>query len=147
MTICTHNREEYFGEIRGGIMGLNKQGCITAKYWQEIPVHFKNVSLDEWVVMPNHVHGILVINNPNNVETIHELSLRRNMLIPKIIGRFKMQSSKQINIIDKSLGRSVWQRSYYDRIIRNDQELYLVRKYIQNNPLKWVCDRNSVNDN
>jgi len=98
-------------------MGLNELGCVAAKYWQEIPEHYPFVELDEWIVMPNHVHGIVGINNNPSVETIHELSLRnpkqrRKMLIPKIIGRFKMQSAKHINIQQNTEGYSVWQKNF-----------------------------------
>ena len=148
VTICTKNRIERFGEIRNGIIGLNEEGCIAVKFWQEIPNHFTNVILGEWVIMPNHVHGIIVIHNHSTVETIHELSLRdykqrRKMLIPKIIGWFKMQSSKYINILNHLPGRSFWQLNYYDRIIRNDEEFNNICEYIQYNPLKWEWDRNN----
>ena len=68
VTICTKNRENFFGEIRIGIIALNEIGCIAAKFWQEIPIHFDNFKLNSWVVMPNHVHGVLVIDNPDEPE-------------------------------------------------------------------------------
>jgi putative transposase len=163
VTICTKGLIEHFGEIKNGIMGLNEMGCIAAKFWKEIPKHFPSVTLDEWVVMPNHVHGIIGITNPPpTVETIHELSLRttgrinhelpawdkkqrRKMIIPKIIGRFKMQSAKQINILQNTKGNDFWQKNYYDRIIRNEKSLDAIREYIRNNPLKWEYDRNNPN--
>ncbi len=67
VTICTKGMVQYFGEIRDFMMELNKIGCVAAKYWQEIPQHFKNVRLDEWVVMPNHIHGIVIIDKPQIV--------------------------------------------------------------------------------
>ena len=66
VTICTKDREYFFGEIKNGIMGLNEIGCMVTKFWREIPNHFDNVILNEFVVMPNHVHGILEINNKKN---------------------------------------------------------------------------------
>ncbi|MBN2087388.1 hypothetical protein JW758_03500 [Candidatus Peregrinibacteria bacterium] len=66
ITICTKKMVNHFGEVRNFVMGLNEIGCIATKYWQEIPNHFKNVRLDEWVIMPNHVHGIIIIDKPQN---------------------------------------------------------------------------------
>ncbi|MBU0577734.1 hypothetical protein KJ742_01010, partial [Patescibacteria group bacterium] len=66
VTICTKNKEEYFGQVRNYIMGLSDVGCLAAKFWQDIPNHFPFVRLDQWVVMPNHVHGIVVIDNPHS---------------------------------------------------------------------------------
>ncbi len=147
ITICTHNRECIFGEIVDGKMVLIAFGEIAKQCWIEIPQHFPQVQLDAFVIMPNHVHGIIIIND---VGAIHELPLqmnqnefihhRRKMLIPKIIGRFKMNLAKQINQIRQSPGTSVWQRNYYERIIRNDYELNQIREYILNNPLQWELD-------
>jgi len=95
ITTCTQNRECLFGEIHNGKMYLNEYGEIAKKCWVEIPKHHQNVQLDEYVIMPNHIHGIVVINEPA-VGAIHELPLRnelphsreqrRKMLLPKIIG-------------------------------------------------------------
>jgi REP element-mobilizing transposase RayT len=99
--------------------------------------------------MPNHIHGIIFI-----VGAIHELPLqqnefpqliqRRKMLLPKIIGRFKMNAAKQINQIRQTPGIPVWQCNYYEHIIRNDNELNKIREYIINNPLTWQTDENYV---
>ena len=75
VTICTQNREHYFGEIFNGVMQLSEIGEMANKFWLEIPNHFPFVELDEFVVMPNHVHGIIIINKPVSVETRHALSL------------------------------------------------------------------------
>ena len=103
--------------------------------------------------MPNHLHGIILITDVEaihelplqesmNVGTIHELSLRerRNMLLPKVIGYFKMNSAKIINQKISSSGTSLWQRNYYEHIIRNESELDRIREYIVNNPIKWTLD-------
>lgn len=149
VTICTKNRKEYFGEIRNGIMGLNEMGCIVNKFWVNTLNHFDNIELGEYVIMPNHIHGIIIIQHP--VETIHESSLRvmdikqrRKMLIPKIIGRFKMQSAKYINLLINNVGKPIWQQNYYDHIIRSDRDYYNICEYIQNNPRKWEQDRNNA---
>jgi len=126
-----------FGKIKGEEMILNDLGKIIEAEWLNIPGNYLNIELDEFIIMPNHLHGIVIINDVINiigaihgddsrfVEAIHELPLqsglaRRKMLIPKIIGFFKMNSAKQINHNLNRTGTSVWQRNYYDHIIRNE---------------------------
>ena len=122
---------------------------IVRRQWQKLPEKFPNLVLDEFVIMPNHIHGIFIINNVG-VGAIHELPLqnkieRRRMLVPKIVGYFKMNSAKYINKLRNTPGISVWQRNYYEHIIRNENELTKIREYIQNNPLKWSLDRENPN--
>ena len=147
VTMCTQNREYFFGNVINDETRLSDIGEIIKKYWQDIPTHFKNIKLDEFVVMPDHVHGILIINNDHKqpVEAIHELplqktqqtrKLRRQMLIPKIIGKFKMQTTKLFHEI-KNTSEKLWQRDYFEHIIRNENELNRIREYIINNPSKW----------
>lgn len=149
VTICTKNRQEYFGNVINNKMVLNQYGEIVNKYWLEIPKHYNNVELDEFQIMPNHVHIIII----NTVGTIHELSLqntykyndwlqRRNMLICKIIGFLKMNTSKHIHQV--GLNSFKWQRSYYDHIIRNEYSLFKIRQYIRDNPINWEKDRNNL---
>ena len=146
-----------FGEIIDGRMVLNDAGLIVQNCWHAIPTHFPTAFLDECVIMPNHMHGIVVINNvgaihespnekPRNIRAIHESPVqmtiveRRNMIIPKLIGRFKMQAAKQINILRNTPGTPIWQRNYWERIIRDEREMLLVRQYIRNNPAQWQHD-------
>ncbi len=126
-------------------MVLNELGKIVFKNLKNIPYYFENINLDKFIVMPNHVHLILEINK-NIVGAIHELPLqkRRNMLIPKIIGKFKMLSAKEINILANNSGNPLWQRNYYDHIIRNEIELNKIREYILENPKNWERDRNNI---
>ena len=141
VTICTRNREQLFGEINDGVMILNDFGKIVENWIKEISIHFDNVEIDYFCIMPNHVHIIININESDIVGAIHELPLqRRQMLLPKIIGYFKMNSSKQINIFRNSSGIPVWQRNYYEHIIKNDKELFEIRKYIEYNQLNWKDD-------
>ncbi|HPI15715.1 MAG TPA: hypothetical protein PK875_11270 [Spirochaetota bacterium] len=144
VTICTQNRERLFGEIVDGEMRLNDAGKIVAHEWMNIGKINNEIELDEWIVMPDHFHGILIINVA--VGAIHEsprqmtIVQRRNMTLPKLIGRFKMLSSKSINIIRNTPGVPVWQRNYYEHIIRNHESLNRIRAYIANNPAKWKMD-------
>lgn len=139
ITICSYKREDIIGEIEKGLMQLSNVGKIVQDCWHQIPVNYNNIKLDDFVIMPSHIHGIIWI-----VGVIHEsphLRIeRRKMIISKIIGRFKMNSSKLINDIRNSKGSRVWQRSYYDHIIRNEDDLNNTKQYIQNNPLNWEKD-------
>jgi putative transposase len=165
ITMCTQNRECLFGEIVNGEMILNEYGKIVEQCWNDLPNHYDNIALDAYVIMPDHFHGIIFIvgaiqesfntsvnsvdsvnavDSINSVGAIHELprlkqrqQQRRKMLLPKIVGRFKMNSAKQINQMRNTPGISVWQRNYYEHIIRDEKSLENIRKYIINNPLQW----------
>jgi REP element-mobilizing transposase RayT len=155
VTICSWQKECIFGEIVNGVIRLNEYGVVVNKFINNIPDRFVDTELDCSVIMPNHVHAIFII--ACIVGAIHELPLRnvsalehckqrRIMLLSKIVGWFKMNSSKHINQIRNTPGAPLWQRNYYERVIRNETELFQLRKYIQNNPLGWDLDEeNPVN--
>jgi putative transposase len=109
-------------------MRRNALGGIVTYCWNEIPSHFPCVALDAFVVMPNHIHGILVFTD---IVAGHARPL------PVVIGSFKSAVSKRI-------GTSIWQRSYWDRIIRNEEELNLTRHYVEDNPLRWPTDKEYI---
>jgi REP element-mobilizing transposase RayT len=156
VTLCTNDREDFFGEVKNGIMGLSDIGCIAAVLWQEIPEHFDNVELDEKIIMPNHIHGILKLKNwyfccrgaINRAPTteIHGGAtgiynpMGKNTL-GEIIRWFKGRAAYEIRKI--GYDGFFWQSRFYDHIIRNSDELNRIRKYIQKNPQKWQQDRNN----
>jgi|SaaInlLV_10m_DNA_2_1039722.scaffolds.fasta_scaffold45152_2 putative transposase len=159
VTMCTSYMIEWLGKVRNEKMFLNDFGEIVEQCWQDAFRHYPQCEIDKYIIMPNHFHGIIRIVNGDDrdVETIHELSLRmyaddttcrrmirRHMLLPKMIGRFKMQSAKQINKIRGTVGERFWQGRFYDRIIRSQEELEQVRWYIRCNPQKWQRDRNNL---
>ena len=138
------------GNVKDGEMILNQFGNIVLECWNSLTGRYANIGLDKFVVMPNHIHGIIKIID--NVGAIHELPLqgknctnqqvgRRRMLIPKVVGYFKMNAAKQINRLRNTAGIPFWQLNYYEHIIRNVDKLNKIREYIQNNPLKWHLDR------
>ena len=135
MTICTKDRLPTIdsGIIRG----------IIQKAWEKFPNHYPTVILDEFVIMPNHVHGIIIINNDNN-EGIRRgevtSPLRKKITLGQIVAYFKYQSTKSINQIRRSIGVPFWQRNYYEHVIRNDDDLHRTRRYIRENLLKWDQD-------
>lgn len=140
VTICTKNRKNYFGEISNGKMILNKYGEIVEQAWKDLPEHYKNCILDTFTIMPNHVHGIVIIDNYAVVNglkpfTTHGLS--------EIMQRFKTFSSLRINRVGLNLNFH-WQKSFYDHIIRSETSLHKIREYILTNPLKWSIDKENL---
>jgi REP element-mobilizing transposase RayT len=139
ITICTKNREYLFGNIIDDKMMLSAFGHLIKHHWRNIPNPHKNIRLDAFVVMPNHIHGIIVIE-----KSISQRVKRRQMTLFKIIGKFKMNTAKKINQLRNTPSLSVWQRNYYEHIIRNKNELNRIRQYIKDNPINWGKDRNNV---
>ncbi len=136
VTINTFNKVHHFGEISNCKMVLNKCGEIIFKHWLNIPSHYNNLDLDKFIIMPNHLHGIIIIKNSvgNRLACSAEIK-RQYQLLPNIIGGFKSGVSKELN--EKRYGIHFrWQKSYYDHIIRNEYSLKLIREYIRNNPLR-----------
>ena len=147
VTICTKNHESIFGKVTNGTIQLSPFGEIIEACWKDLPSRYPHVELDAFVVMPNHIHGIVVIS----VGAIHELppcqqTGRRRMLLPRIIGYIKMNTAKRINRLRNTSGVSVWQRNYYEHVIRNEESLNSIRQYIAENPQRWALDKeNPVN--
>jgi len=150
VTLCTQNREPLFGEVNAGKLQGNDFSRIVWELWLSLPERFPQISIDAAIVMPDHFHGIIVIHeNPHTVEAesvgvIHELPLRqkrRLMTIPLIIGYLKMNTAKHINLLRKTPGERLWQRGYYDRIVRLDREYDSIVEYILTNPLRWGLDK------
>ncbi len=147
ITINTNKKIEHIGKIRNGKVDLNESGKIIDTVWREIPNHYSNCELDEYVIMPNHFHGIIKLNEfregltalPNKNEYPNKI----NHGLPEIIRGFKTFSSKTINEKIKPEQKFRWQKSYHDRIIRNERELNNVRKYILDNPINWEYDKNN----
>lgn len=124
VTLCAVDRKCLFGAIVADEMRLNQSGTVVVSCWGEIPKHFPHVTLDEFVVMPNHLHGILLLED---VMAGHARPL------PVIVGSFK-------SAVSRLAGFPVWQRSYWDRIIRSEAELNQARRYIGENPSRWSTD-------
>lgn len=152
ITICTKNRKCLFGKIVNGQMILNEYGEMAKNFWVEIPSHFPHAKLDEFIVMPNHIHGIIIINKNivgANNHSPHSHSPQRisefrspKRTIGSIVRGFKIGVTKWFR--QNTDIYNVWQRNYYEHIIRNDDELNRIREYINNNPLNWNHDENYV---
>ncbi len=162
ITICTQNRETYFGKIVNGYMELSNIGLIANKYWGEIPEHFPFVNLNEFVVMPNHIHGIIeiaktnnehnVVETPNlgvstNIDTEHQTAASSEKWKPQSLGVIINQFKRIVTIQSHKIHADfAWQSRFYDHIIRNNKSYEKIKNYIINNPQKWNDDKlNSLN--
>lgn len=157
ITICTYNKKQLFGQIVDGKMCLNLYGQIVEYKWNNIEKHFKNAHLDVFQIMPDHLHGIIMLDGRGNVGAKHSKKIidikyvlldknasplqrpcgTKPQSISAIIQNFSSISTRKINQIRKTPGEKLWQRNYYERIIHNNQELNAIRGYIIYNPLNW----------
>lgn len=146
ITICTKNREHFFGEIENNKMMVSPAGAIAHVLWFQIKQHAKNIELGEFVVMPNHVHGILILNGNDAVGPGHALALHANPryqnigknTISSIIGSYKSAVTKFCNQLELPFG---WQSLFHDHVIRNDASFQSISEYIRNNPANWKDDK------
>jgi len=145
VTICIHEKNCFFGKIENEKMTLNRSGKIANNCWKEIPIHFDNVELGEYIIMPNHVHGILFYFGDSTKQKIEPYSNEDTMLdkmhkkLSIIVGSYKSAVTKQINRTNQGL-KFKWQTSFYDHIIRNNKGLQNITEYIRLNPVKWFED-------
>jgi putative transposase len=146
LTIVTHEREPLFGEIEQGVMRLNAWGEIARDEWFKTAALRPSIALhaDEFVVMPNHVHGILWINHTVGAERRSAPTKTQPCVTAGSLGAvvrgYKSAVTYTINATRETRGTPVWQRNYYEHIVRDDADLNRIRDYIANNPLKWGED-------
>jgi putative transposase len=147
ITICTYNKACLFGEIKDGKIELTKVGEIASKYLVEIPEHFAGMQMYEFVVMPNHIHAVVMIN-PVGVQNFEPLQHRYQHTISKSIGSIIRAYKSTVSHWCKVNGHDYfrWQRNYYEHVIRNEDDLNEIREYIVNNPLKWDLDTENPNN-
>jgi len=139
VTVCTQNQACLFGDVVEGEIRLNDAGRLVQAVWEGLPEHYPHVSLDHWVIMPNHVHGIVFFVGAGVKPAPMTADTARHGL-PEIVRAFKTFSARRINSMHGASGRSVWQRNYYEHIIRDDDDLNRIRQYIMENPLRWSED-------
>lgn len=168
ITICMWQKQCLFGEIADKKMYLNRYGEVIQYNWFDLIRRYAYIQLDAFVIMPNHVHGIIWLLNPRGVgadlenssvertnisgepaPTIHGDNAKSKSAkccgLPEIIQGFKTASATRINQLRRTTGVAVWQRNYYEHIIRNDMALQNIRKYIINNPIFWQKDELNQN--
>ena len=169
VTICTKNRREIFGVVRKGEMRVNQNGKIVMDAWQDLPNHYYCI-LDAFVIMPNHIHGVVQIPDGFDIPyypvaaglrpaaTGREIAAATvgfkvagenvNNVLPasltEIVRALKSFSARRINELRGIPGQPVWQRSFHDHVLRGNNDIEMVREYIRLNPQKWDEDRNNV---
>jgi len=143
VTICAKDRSLLFGDIIKGDMRLSDYGRIIAQEWEISAKIRREITLDAFVVMPNHLHGVVFIEE-SDVGATGGSPVRsgpRQHSLGSFLSGFKSATTKRINDLGQTPGRPIWQRNYYEHIIRNEQSLHRIREYIANNPARWDFDR------
>ncbi|HEY3311150.1 MAG TPA: transposase [Anaerolineales bacterium] len=160
VTIVTHGRENLFGEVLNGVMELSRYGQIVQAAWFDLPKHYRHLELDAFCIMPNHVHAILVliefgrdgsISDNDNMHSAmpagsaplqNRSDTRPSMRQPltEIVRAFKSFSARRINELRKTPGIPVWQRNYYEHIIRDNEDYLAKYAYIRDNPMNLEKD-------
>ncbi len=160
ITICTQNKQCLFGDIVDDEMQLNDVGRIIQSIWNEISIYYPQVELDEFVIMPNHVHGIINIRSstlgagrklapafstlPSSMSVASSVPAEFSSIAPTIGSIMRRFKSMSAIVVNKSLGRSsqpLWQRNYWERVVRDEKELHGMQEYIVNNPRQWKLDK------
>ncbi|MDJ1172571.1 transposase [Roseofilum capinflatum] len=150
VTVCTYQRQCFFGEIIEGEVQLNNLGQIVAEEWQKSADIRQEIQLDLWVIMPNHMHGIAIIDseNPHPIIQSENQTTQTGIIKPmkprslsSLMAGFKSATTKKINQFRSAPGTPVWQRNYYEHRIRNEESLQKIRQYICTNPQQWKSDQ------
>ena len=142
ITICVQHELDLFGSIKNGNVVLNDFGYIAETEWVKTHTIRKNINIDQYIIMPDHIHGILIINNDRR-GTVHRAPTHERFgkpipnSIPTIIRYYKASVTRRINLLRNRPGNQIWQRNYYERILRSINEYYAIRKYIIDNPKNW----------
>ncbi len=150
VTICTQERVCLFGDVLDGHVRLNDAGRIVEQCWLAMPIHFPDAVLDAFVVMPNHVHGIVIIIDrtvgaknfsplPRKDAKVRTPNRSPSKTIGSIVRGFKIGVTKWFR--ESRVTEKVWQRNYYEHIIRDEEALSRIRQYVNNNPMQWAYDR------
>ncbi len=156
ITICTWNHLHLFGEIQNDRMIIDKYGKIAEKEWFKTGELRNNIKLHEYIIMPNHFHGIIEIVNCHSLDcrgtarralkdfrasTKEQFGKPSSNTIPTIIRSFKGAVTKRIRELENNSGLNIWQKNYYEHIIRNEDSYLKISEYILTNPLKWRLDK------
>jgi putative transposase len=145
VTICVRGRECIFGTVKDDAVSLSRRGAVARDCWLQIPTHHPHVELDSFVIMPNHMHGILlfVADSPVVATPASRPSLATGPAsgsLGAIVGSYKAAVSRTINRLRGGAGNQLWQPNYYDHVIRNDHARDPIRHYVESNPLRWMED-------
>jgi len=151
LTMCAYENKRLFGEIKNGEMHLNQYGKIVILTWNDLINHIANIELGEFVIMPNHIHGIVNIVEPAKITyeksegDLSGLKIAKThppqTPVSEIVRQFKSFSAMRINNLRRMRGTAVWQKDYYERIIRTEKAYMKIAEYIHNNPFQWENDK------
>ena len=153
VTICAVERRCIFGEIHGNAAELSPIGEIVRTCWIDVPTHFTNVKIETYIVMPNHMHGILTIHSKlpdadvqdKTGKAMESFGRPTPKSIPTIVRSFKSAASKRTRESGLVVGESIWQRGYYEHVLRNTREYVEITNYILQNPARWAYDEENLN--
>jgi len=143
VTLCTKDRQHYFGALLNGELHLSAIGKICEECLNNLPLKYSFIRLDEYVIMPNHMHAIFTINNPGKERMLHEKRFQpEKESLSSVIRNFK--STVTLLVRRNISAMDVWQPRFFDRIVRDENELRRIRTYIRNNPARWKIDGSSL---
>ena len=141
VTVCTRDRECTLGDVIEDEVRVTELGHIVEECWHDLPSHYAHLRLDAFVIMPNHVHAIIILKGyPDVGAGLRPAPTAKRAGLPEIVRAFKAFSARRINELLDSAGTPFWQRNYYDHVIRNERELNAIRQYIADNPARWNDD-------
>jgi REP element-mobilizing transposase RayT len=160
VTICTHEKKCVLGKITNYEMTLSEIGQIVDRCWSDIPLHFPTAKLDQFTIMPNHLHGIIIINRVLPDESSMTACRARKIAdtvyerfgkpvagsLPTIMRSFKSAVTKRVNELGWTENSPFWQRNYFEHVIRSEESLNRIRNYIWENPIHWGTDEYKVTD-
>ena len=141
VTICVNNRKWLFGDIVDGNMQLNEIGVMVKHVWECLPQQYPYVSINEFVVMPNHFHGVLMIADDLDRLNRERFKPHARKSVGRLVGMFKMVTTKGFNETRRTSGEKIWQRNYYEHIIRDEDDYLRIFWYIKTNPSNWRNDK------
>jgi putative transposase len=149
VTVCVHEKRHLFGDVAEGEMVLNEAGQVVRRAWRNLPSRFPRMILDEHVVMPNHFHGIIHIvgaglappqKGDASITATSKGTASRGPTFADAVRVFKSTAARAVNVLLSLQGNRLWQRDYYEHIIRNEREVEIIREYIRTNPQRWATD-------
>jgi len=140
VTICTHQRTCLFGKIIDDEVIFSPFGLLVHQEWERIARQYHNCTVDYFVVMPNHIHGILQIIDNASTQALNAFGRPLSGSLGTVVGSFKSRTAWHINRLRSTRGQAVWQRGYYEHIVRGEKDLQRIREYILYNPLSWNKD-------
>lgn len=148
VTICTHQRACVLGRVEEGATVLSSTGSLVERCWRQLPRHFPDVELDAFVLMPNHLHGLIMLGAAQPILGGPWVSATRGEpprgtrpgSLGAVVQNFKTVSTRKVNVLNGTAGAPLWQRDYYEHIVRDERALDTIRRYIEGNPSQWELD-------